>query len=92
MNIKNGLPIYVLSGAIILSTLIYTSQSSSKSDDIKEQSTNSSYLTEEKYKSDMKIVLTEIVNLNGRMKTVEGCLSDTTKTLTQRNQVTTWCP
>ena len=29
MNIKNGLPIYVLSGAIVLSTLIYTTQSKS---------------------------------------------------------------
>jgi hypothetical protein len=92
MNIKKDLPIYVLSGAIVLSTLIYTNQSKSTDMDKSTPSTNSSYLTEEKYKSEMKIVLTEIVNLNGRMKTVEGCLSDTTKTLTQRNQVTTWCP
>ena len=92
MNIKKDLPIYVLSGAIVLSTLLYTNQSKSTDNGKSTPFTNSSYLTEEKYKSDMKIVLTEIVNLNGRMKTVEGCLSDTTKTLTQRNQVTTWCP
>jgi hypothetical protein len=92
MNIKKDLPIYVLSGAIVLSTLIFSTQSKSTDKGKSTPSINSSYLTEEKYKSDMKIVLTEIVNLNGRMKTVEGCLSDTTKTLTQRNQVTTWCP
>jgi hypothetical protein len=92
MNIKKDLPIYVLSGAIVLSTLIYTTLNKSTDNGKPSSATTTSYITEEKYKSDMKIVLTEIVNLNGRMKSVEGCLSDTTRTLTQRNQVFTWCP
>jgi hypothetical protein len=92
MNIKNGLPIYVLSGAIVLSTLIYTTQS--KSTDVGKPTTaaTTSYISEEKYKSDMKIVLAEVIKLEGRMNSVEVCLSETTKNLTSRNQINRWCP
>ncbi len=41
MNIKRDLPIYVLSGAIILSTLIYTTQSKSTDKGKSTPSTNS---------------------------------------------------
>ena len=92
MNIKNALPIYVLSGAIVLSTLIYTTQNKATEVVKPVSETSTSYITEEKYKSDMKVLLTEVLKLGGRINTVEGCLSDTTRTLTQSNQVTTWCP
>ena len=41
MNIKKDLPIYVLSGAIVLSTLIYTTQSKSTDKGKSTPSTNS---------------------------------------------------
>jgi len=41
MNIKKDLPIYVLSGAIVLSTLIYTTQSKSTDKGESAPSTNS---------------------------------------------------
>ena len=41
MNIKKDLPIYVLSGAIVLSTLIYTTQSESTDKGESTLSTNS---------------------------------------------------
>jgi hypothetical protein len=41
MNIKKDLPIYVLSGAIVLSTLIYTTQSKSTDKGESTLSTNS---------------------------------------------------
>ena len=41
MNIKKDLPIYVLSGAIVLSTLIYTTQSKSTDKGESTPSTNS---------------------------------------------------
>ena len=41
MNIKKDLPIYVLSGAIVLSTLIYTTQSKSTEKGKSTPSTNS---------------------------------------------------
>ena len=92
MNIKKDLPIYVLSGAIVLSTLIYTTLNKATEVVKPVSETSTSYITEEKYKSDMKVLLTEVLKLGGRINTVEGCLSDTTRTLTQSNQVTTWCP
>lgn len=92
MNIKKDLPIYVLSGAIVLSTLVYTAQNRSTDVGKPTPASTSSYITEEKYKSDMKIVLTEVVKLGGRMNSVESCLSETTKNLTSRNQITHWCP
>jgi len=76
MNIKNGLPIYVLSGAIILSTLIYTSQSSSKSDDTKEQSTDSLFVTSEKYKSDIKLLLTEVIKVQNQVRGLQSCINN----------------
>jgi peptidoglycan hydrolase CwlO-like protein len=76
MNAKKDLPIYVLSGAIVLSTLIYTSQSSSKSDDTKEQFVTSSFVTLEKYTSDIKQVLTEIVKLQNQVGGIQGCINN----------------
>ncbi len=76
MNIKNSLPIYVLSGAIILSTLIYTSQSSSKSDDTKEQSTDSLFVTSEKYKSDIKLLLTEVIKVQNQVRGLQSCINN----------------
>ena len=92
MNIKKDLPVYVLSGAIILSTLIYTSQGNSKTSDTKEQSTDASYVTLAKYKADIKLILTEVLKLQNQVGVIEICLEETTGNLTRNNQVTRWCP
>ena len=90
MNIKKDVPIYVLSVSILAASLIFATQN--KSTVSNEKTPASTFVTEEKYKSDLAVVLAEVIKLQGRVKTVEGCLSDTTRTLTMRSQVLTWCP
>jgi len=92
MNAKKDLPIYVLSVAIVLSTWIYTTQDKNTDNGKPKPNTTTANITEEKYKSDMKIVIDEVVKLGGRMSSVEECLSETTRRLTSQNQVTRWCP
>lgn len=75
-------PIYVLSAALVISSIIYSNEASSAPQ----------YVTTQKYKSDLKIFLTEIVKLQNRVNELESCLSDTTRTLTQGTRVTYWCP
>ena len=90
MSIKKDLPMYVLSVAILVASLIFVTQN--KSTDKVNQEPPATYITEAKYQSDLKVVLAEVVKLQGRVKSLEVCLADTTRTLTMRSQVNTWCP
>lgn len=75
-------PVYVLSTALVVSSVIYSNEASGAPQ----------YVTTQKYKSDMKLLATEVVKLQYRVEALESCLSDTTRTLTQSGRVTQWCP
>ena len=81
-RLSRNLPIYVLSGALLVSSIIYSNEASSAPQ----------YVTTQKYKSDMKLLATEVVKLQYKVEALESCLSDTTRTLTQSGRVTEWCP
>jgi hypothetical protein len=78
----NGLPVYVLSAALVLSSIIYSAEASSAPQ----------YVTIQKYNKDLKQIATEVVKLQYRVADLESCLSNTTRTLTQSGRVTQWCP
>jgi archaellum component FlaF (FlaF/FlaG flagellin family) len=78
----NGLPVYVLSAALVLSSIIYSAEASSAPQ----------YVTIQKYNKDLKQIVTELLKVQYRVDELESCLSNTTRTLTQSGRVTQWCP
>ena len=78
----NGLPVYVLSAALVLSSIIYSNEASSAPQ----------YVTVQKYQKDLKAVVTTLLEMENRISELESCLSSTTRTLTQNGRVTQWCP
>ena len=81
-KLLRNLPVYVLSAALVVSSVIYSNEASSAPE----------YLTVQKYKKDIKLLATEVVRLQYRVDELESCLSNTTSALTQGARVMQWCP
>jgi hypothetical protein len=77
-----NLPVYVLSAALLVSSVIYSNEASSAPQ----------YVTLQKYNKDIRQIATEVVKLQYRVNELESCLSNTTRTLTQSGRVMQWCP
>jgi hypothetical protein len=78
----NGLPVYVLSAALVLSSIIYSNEASSAPQ----------YVPLQKYNKDLKLTVKTFMDLEYRINELETCLSNTTRTLTQSGRVIQWCP
>jgi hypothetical protein len=64
----NGLPVYVLSGALVLSSIIYSNEAHSAPQ----------YVPVQQYKKDLKAIATEVVKLQYRVQSLESCINDLT--------------
>jgi len=81
-KLLKNLPVYVLSAALVVSSIIYSNEASSAPQ----------YVTIQKYNKDLKQIVTELLKVQYRVDELESCLSNTTRTLTQSGRVTQWCP
>ena len=79
MNIKKDVPIYVLSVSILAASLIFATQN--KSTETSNQSPTANYVTEDKYKSELKVVVTELINATGQIESLKRCVNDMAITL-----------
>lgn len=87
MKIFRGLPIYVLAIALVVSSLILSSKKEAEA-----PKGVPDFVTNEKYKADMKLMATKVIELQFKVSELESCLSDTTRNLTMRIPVSRWCP
>lgn len=67
-KLNRNLPIYVLSGALVVSSIIYSNEASSAPQ----------YVTVQKYQKDLKAIATEVVKLQYRVQSLESCINDLT--------------
>ena len=82
MKMAKNLPVYVLSGALVLSSIIYANTAQSATQ----------YVTSEKYKSEQRAILLELARLDGKISNTSECLTNTTIALTQSRKISVICP
>ena len=64
----SNLPVYVLSAALVISSIIYSNEASSAPQ----------YVPLQKYNKDLKAIATEVVKLQYRVQSLESCVNDLT--------------
>jgi hypothetical protein len=67
-RLGRNLPIYALSGALLVSSIIYSNEASSAPQ----------YVTLQKYNKDLKAIVTEIAKLQITVRSLQSCVNDLT--------------
>lgn len=99
MKVPKNPAVYVLALALVVSSLILASSSSTSTKSPEKDLENSSYVLTSKYKEDLGLIVKEVIdlkmqvaNMQGRTTDLEDCLRQTTVTLTQNQQNIFVCP
>jgi len=99
MEIRKNLAIYILAFSILAASLIFVKTVNLRSNPTSPIQVESGYISESKYKEDMSVLLTELIELKkelaqmqGQITNVEECLRQTTINLTQNNSHIFICP